>query len=49
LTSIKGLAFVATRLSLVVVPVSVSFIAGNAFPIGCNVALAGGKSDAAFR
>jgi uncharacterized membrane protein len=49
LTRIEAGAFAATRLSLVVVPGSVSFIAVDAFPAGCVVALAGGDSNAAFR
>jgi hypothetical protein len=35
-------------MSLVVVPVSVLFIAGNAFPVDFAVASAGGSSDAAL-
>jgi hypothetical protein len=36
-------------LSLVVVPASISFIAGNAFPPSCAVTLAGSDCDADFR
>jgi hypothetical protein len=49
LTRIEAGAFAATRLSLVVVPGGVSFIAVDAFPAGCIVTLAGGDSNAAFR
>jgi hypothetical protein len=48
LTRIEARAFTATYLSLVVVPVSVSFIAGDAFPAYCSVVLASGDSSSAF-
>jgi hypothetical protein len=48
-THIEAGAFAATRLSLVVVPASVSFIAGDAFPVCCTVTLAGGDSNVTFR
>jgi hypothetical protein len=49
LTRIEARAFAVTCLSLVVVPVSVSFIADAAFPLHCNVTLASGNSNMAFR
>jgi hypothetical protein len=49
LTRIQAGAFMNERLFLVVVPRSVSFIAGDAFPVYCTVALDGGDANAAFR
>jgi hypothetical protein len=48
LTGIKARAFAATHLSFVVVLVGVSFIAGDAFPTQCIVALASGDPNTAF-
>jgi hypothetical protein len=48
LTGIEAEAFAAAALSLVAVPVNVSFIAGDAFPVYCAVTMAAGDSDAAF-
>jgi hypothetical protein len=50
LTRIEAGAFADTPLSsVVVVPVNASFIAGDALPAYCTVALAGGDSNMAFR
>jgi hypothetical protein len=49
LTHIEAGAFAITDLSLVVIPMSVLFIASDAFPDHCAVALFGGDSSAALR
>jgi hypothetical protein len=49
LTRIEAEAFAATCLSFVVVPGNVSFIAGDAFPIDCIIAVADVDSNASFR
>jgi hypothetical protein len=49
LIRIETRAFTGTRLSLVVVPGSTSFIAGNAFPHDCAVTSAGADCDADLR
>jgi hypothetical protein len=49
LTRIVAGAFAATYLSLVVIPVSVSFIIDDVFPADCTVALDYGGSNAALR
>jgi hypothetical protein len=49
LTRIEAGAFAGTRLSLVVLPVNVWFIAGDAFPAYCTLTLTIGDSNASFR
>jgi hypothetical protein len=49
LTCIEAGTFMNAGLFLVVVPRSVSFIADDAFPAYCTVALDGGDANAAFR
>jgi hypothetical protein len=49
LTRVETGAFADTRLSLAIVPVSGSFVAGDAFPADWTVALAGGDLNAGFR
>jgi hypothetical protein len=49
LKHIEAGAFAGTNLSLIVVSMYVSFIASDAFPAHCTVALDGGDSTAAFR
>jgi hypothetical protein len=46
LTRIEAGAFAATSVSSVVIPKSILFAAGDAFPTTCVVALAGTDSDA---
>jgi hypothetical protein len=49
LTRVGAGAFAVTRLTLVVVPASVLFIAGDAFPTYCTVQLPGEDTNARFR
>jgi hypothetical protein len=49
LTCIEAGACWETGLSSVVIPGSTSFIAGDAFPPGCAVGLAGSDCDAEFQ